>query len=330
MYKLNSIIMNHDKIHQYKTISLGIFDSSSEIYYQLGKSKSSPESLYEIGSLTKTFTALAISDLSISGVINLSDKLHKILSPFSSTSPLGNQKVINFLQHTSGLPKNPDIQHCPNPRRQVTFNSLKQLIQYTKLNPSSDYSYSNFGYGILGTILKEKLSSSLDEIYLDFLFKHIDLKQTVLRTKKIESVLTGYDNQNPVSSIYWDKNAFLGSGGGLVSCTSDLTKYARNVIFGDNKFTPALKQCLENKLIITSNYHTGLGWKYHPILNIYWHDGITPGFRSFWGFNYDKNISVCLLANSSVPEIKDDFYPGEFDNLGFEIIKEIDIKKTQR
>lgn len=223
-------------------------------YYNAGSSSvgGSPvteQTTFEIGSLTKVFTADLLATLVAQGKISLSDPLQKY-APAGITVPTftGADGVAvpitigNLATHQAGLPDLPAnaFAGCPSgttsPTQCTDFYALYtrdmlwQGLAQTKLlsQPGTDWVYSNFGFGLLGTVLADLVqpgqgSPPYQAVLQSEVLSHFPMPNTAVETSG-QTLATGYalNGSQPVAQAQFvDTNALAGAGG-LVSTTTDL------------------------------------------------------------------------------------------------------------
>jgi len=120
--------------------------------------------LFDIGSITKTFTTLLLADMVERGIVNLTDPIEKYLPASVKVPEFNGTKITleDLATHTSGLPDWPSNIWLNNNVGDINpnynANQLYQALSNTKLTrePGSQVQYSSFGIGLLGHILSLK------------------------------------------------------------------------------------------------------------------------------------------------------------------------------
>ena len=257
------------------------------------------ETKFEIGSLTKQFTAAAILQLAEQKKLNLDDKL----SAWVSDYPKGDSVTLHMLlNHTSGIV---DYTNLPGFYAQHTLALPKDSIislfknQPYKFSPGTNWNYSNSNYFLLGCII-EKVTK---QTYAAYLFENVIKKATLPNTvvNRLDSVLAfrarGYSKSDKGG---W-KNAdyfsmeFPFSAGSIISTAPDLYQWQTALIGAKIMSTQMLQKMTSPYL---NNYAYGLfvdSIKHH--LRIH-HGGAIPGFTSYLGIFPAENISIVVLSNN--------------------------------
>jgi len=297
-------------------LSIGIIKNGQVSLYNYGETTKgsgqlpTAETLFEIGSITKTFTAAILATYVNAGKLKLTDPIIKYLPDSVATNPaLKDITIVNLSNHTSGLPVLPDnftdqkpydkLNPYANYTKQLLFTYLKTCSLNTK--PGEKYVYSNLAVGLLGTILEKISGKSFEEMALATVCNPLGMKNTVqhlypLLTTRFAPVY----NDDGKQTLPWDFDV-LASCGSLRSSVNDLALYAKANL-DDNGAGP-LAKAFKLTHGITFNKEPKLGLAWHIILvdgvSYYFHNGGTYGSSSFLAFNRQKNLAVIVLSNAS-------------------------------
>ena len=257
------------------------------------------DSLFEIGSITKTFTSSLLASEIINNNLKETDFINKQF-PFK----FKNKTKISYLtlaNHTSGLyrlPSNISMLIFENPENPYLNYSLKELEYYLKNELVLDnqniskFSYSNLGAGLLGQTLSKKEKKSIELLTKEKILSKYGMNST---SYNVNTSIIGLD-KNSLATSNWDMNA-LKSAGGLISNTSDLCKYITAHFNPDYK---ALSLTRKPTYYINKEMAIGLGWFIkNPLTDqeICWHNGGTGGFTSCLAFSTKNKIGVVVLSN---------------------------------
>ncbi len=306
-------------------IVVGIYENGKITYHsfgvmnlQSGEAVSS-KTLFEIGSITKTFTTSMAALLSLENKIKFSDRAQAYL-PSKMILPEKDGKAIT-IEHLatahSGLPRMPlnlSPKDAANPYIDYTEDFLTSFISNCELtrDPGAQYEYSNLGMGLLGYIVTRIEEKPYPKLVTELITKPLDMNQTfVSGTSKEKNLATGYSDNTPVKAWTWNNESVLTGAGGLVSNAEDMMK------FMTAQLTPSDTQ-LSKAFALThtaradaAGMKIGYGWHIRDE-KIVWHNGGTGGFRSFAGFDKSKNKAVVVLTNSNTGA----------DDLGFHLLND--------
>jgi serine-type D-Ala-D-Ala carboxypeptidase/endopeptidase len=219
-------------------IVVGIVDDSGSRVISCGKMDNATDqelngdTLFEIGSITKTYTGLLLQEMIERGEMKLDDRVAKYL-PNSIKVPSRNGKEITLRQlatHTSGLPTS-SITWIPrradNPRADYTLEKMYEFVSGCKLtrDPGSKYEYSTVGMALLGQAIALKSGTNYRSLASDRICHPLMMESTrIALTPELKARLaTGHNSFGyAVTSSYW--GALL-PGAGLCSTVNDLLKY---------------------------------------------------------------------------------------------------------
>jgi CubicO group peptidase (beta-lactamase class C family) len=314
-------------------------------------SKAKPETpnastVYEIGSITKTFTALLLADAVSRTQFKLNDPVELLLPNFK-ISAYGNQKItlLDLATQTSGLPRLPSNllpKNINNPYADYHEKDLAAYLNNAQLTraPGASYEYSNLGFGLLGVALSHQAKSSYEELLHSRITIPLKMPNTSIKlTPEMRANLAPGHNANGIAEN-WDFDAMAGAGA-IRSNAQDMLNYlqahmnATQSPAQTNKIDGApLGLALTHeaqRLTDQADSQIGLAWhilhdKQHKLI---WHNGATGAYTSFIGFTADGQHGVVILANGTI----------QVDDIGMSILrpytrqplpKELDLNQTQK
>ena len=296
-------------------IVVGIIDGDKTEYYSYGvRSLTSKEpvnehSVFEIGSITKTFTGIILADRVIKGKMSLDDPLQKYL-PAGVTAPTRNGasiKLVNLSNHTSSLPRMPNNFNPANPANPFADYSEKQLYDFLKSyelprDIGSQYEYSNYAAGLLGHIMATSEGMAYEALMIDVIAGPLGLKDTRITFTPNMKKNLAMGHSNGVQVENWDITTLAGAGA-IRSTAVDMLKYVHaNMGKVKSKLYPAMQLSHKNSRAEGATPVVGLGWHttISPEMNIIWHNGGTGGYRTFAGFIKGGARGVVVLSNSTI------------------------------
>ena len=311
-------------------LSIGIIKNGNVSIYNYGETTKgnnklpTGNTLFEIGSITKTFTAALLARYVNEGKIKLSDPIINYLpDSVAANVQLKNITLLNLSNHTSGLPSLPTNFQAQKPYDQSNpyKNYNKQLLftylKSCRLNnePGTTYAYSNVAAGLLGVILEKISGKAYEQIVQEFITVPLQMKSTAQHLPRIlaDRFATVYDDQGNVTPA-WDFDA-LAAAGSLRSTVNDLAIYAKaNMATDESKLSKAF--ALTHKITFkNSDTPIALGWHIIKVggVDYTYHNGGTYGSSSFLAFNIEKRLAVIVLSNASEST----------DALGTDLIKKL-------
>ena len=302
-------------IHQ--TLVFGVVDGDhSEVvaFGTLDNGKAPDgDTVYEIGSITKTFTATLLARAVLAGRVTLDTPVAQLLPDFKIPSRGGKEITLGQLaaQH-SGLPRLPSNllpKDGADPYADYDAAKLKAFLAGYELprDPDASYEYSNLGLGLLGYALAQQEHTSWDALTRENILKPLGMTMsgTALSDAMRAHLAAGHDSLgNAVKN--WDFDAIAGAGA-MRSTANDMLRYLKaNMGIDASPLAAAMKLAQEPRGEVSKTKRIGLVWMTSRT-GIVWHSGQTGGYRSYLGFTADRQHGVVILSNTAV----------DADDLGF-------------
>lgn len=295
-------------------IVVGLIDADGTQYYNFGvkslatKEKVDENSVFEIGSISKTFTGILLADQVVKGNAKLDDPLQKYL-PEGVTAPTRNGEAIQLVHlsnHTSALPRMPSNFNPANPANPFADYSEKAMYEFLTgyelpRDIGAQYEYSNYAVGILGFVLAKQQQMTYEELVAKTIAKPLKMKNTgvALSPKMEKNLAKGHSGRQEVEN--WDIPT-LGGAGAIRSTAVDMLKYlAANMGMQKSDLYSAMQLAHKNTRKEASQPIVGLGWHTANVgdKEVIWHNGGTGGYRTFTGFVKGEKKGVVVLANSA-------------------------------
>lgn len=267
--------------------------------------------LYEIGSLTKVFTAVLLADLVTKDVIQLDDSIADYLPDSVASNPA--IKGITFKElanHTSGLPRMADNWNSisgfneNDPYAAYDRSALFAFLKNFKATgqPGESYVYSNVGFGLLGELISIITKKPYMQYLEETILHPLQLANTTDKAdaKKQQVVVKVYDKEGNETSI-WNWKALTGAGG-LKSTVKDLSLFAiEQFKMPENELQNAMALTRQFTFFTPDNMDIGLAWHMSMLDgSIYFHHaGGTAGSSSFIGISPDTKTAVVVLSNAA-------------------------------
>ncbi len=311
--KIDSIVKNYMLNADNCGLSIAMVNNGETIYYNYGQTKRGNNELpdnktiYEIGSVSKTFTGILLGQAINDKKLNLNDDIRKYLPGDYKNLSYNNKpiEIIHLVNHTSRIPRVPmDIaqqkdydQKNPykNYNKEMVFNYLKTIRIDTI--PGTKNEYSNLGMALLGIILEKVYDKSYEALMSEYICGPLNMPNTKLKLSDVElkKFATGYDNYGE-EATHWDLGD-LAAAGGVRSTTSDMVNYVKANI----EETNAAIKLSHSPTFNDGRNNTALAWQLMITKKgneMIWHNGGTFGFVSFCGFIKSKKCGVVVLSNS--------------------------------
>ena len=279
-----------------------------------------PNTLFEIGSITKVFTGTLLADMARRGEVSLDDPVQKYL-PTGVTMPTrgGAEITLEHLAtHHSGLPRLPGNMapaDMSDPYADYTAEMLYSFLSTYELprDIGAEAEYSNLAVGLLGHVLSQHLGTSYEGAVRDRILAPLGMDGTGIElTPDMQEVTAeGHDGGGDPVPL-WDVGTLAGAGG-LRSNLEDMLRFlAANVGEPSTELERSMREAHTVRESMAESMHVGLNWITRTTgeQRIVWHNGGTAGFRTFIGFDPDAEVGVVLLTNSGIGA----------DDIGFNLL----------
>ncbi len=328
-------------------LSIGVYHNGNSYFYNFGTTTKgsmqmpAENSLYEVGSVTKSFVALVLARAAVEKKVDLNDDIRKYLDGDYSNLQY-NQVPITLAQlanATSGLPDwlpaTPDkIKTAPADSsaffREKIYGSFTQKDFFVALHaveldtvPGFKRRHSNAGAQLLAYILEKVYGTSMDKLISKFILAPNKMSSTsfLASGRKNSSLTTGYGEKGNKAPYF--TTTYLQYVGGLYSTTADLLKFIRLQL--EHK-DPAV--ILSQKESFNAGYYSAcLNWlkyKHENGNHQLWTDGGTYGYTSYVVFYPEINCGVVILAN-----VSDESTAGKLGDIAYQVFNYI-LKNSGR
>ena len=333
-FKIENIAKSYTQKANARSLAIGIIHRGNVQKFFFGetakgnKTLPNEDSVYEIASITKTFTATLLADLVERQVISLDDSIVKFLPDSVAKNP-ALQKITfrSLANHTSGLPRLPDNWNSgvsyveADPYAHYDRKALFSYLRHAKLDhePETEYGYSNLGFGLLGELISIISKKPFDTYLKETLTMPLHMRATELGADpKNTNVLKVHQGGQEVPMWKWQAMA---GGGGIKSTINDMLRYAiTQLATPENDMQRAMAATkLFTFYIPENNMDIGLGWHtdLQEDMNLFWHNGATAGSSSYMAIIPDERSAVVVLSNSNEP----------LDATAIAIVREVIKKK---
>jgi len=325
--EVDSLVKNYMSDPANASLSIAIIQKGITCFYHYGEPKKqtgqlpSNANIYEIGSVTKTFTGILLAKAIEEKKVNPNDDIRKYLPASCKNLSYKNTPVtlLQLANHTAGIPRIPDNLESQknfdgkdpykNYTKQMLFNYLSKLKLESMPGIKSDY--SNTGMALLGIILADAYHKTYAELVQEKITGPLKMDHTfeIVPAVELSNFCKGYDEQGNETS-YWSFSD-LAACGGLRSTLEDMVIYLKaNMEEKDPSF--ALSQTATFQM---GKYNSiGMAWNNQQSLSgttTTWHNGGTYGFSSFVGMIKSLQSGIVVLSNSG----------NNVDELSFKLLK---------
>lgn len=291
--------------------SLSIYIGQEEVYRRaigfadtMLTQAATPDHVYRVGSITKTFTAVIIHKLVEAGQLSLDDRLSKFYPELPNADDI---TIDQLLRHRSGLSNYTDsedfLEYIDQDQTPAQMAARIQQLE-PDFTPGEAFKYSNSGYLILGYIAERVSSKPYLQLLRDYIIEPAGLVNTYVggpidpARREVASFARMKDGWQNASG--WSM-ANVGAAGNLSSTATDLNKFYRKLLRGELLD----KEVVAEMTRMTDGYGHGLIQLPFNDQFGYGHTGGIEGFRSMSAHFPDKDITVTYLSNAEDVGVND-------------------------
>lgn len=290
--KADSLVNSLYKIRDFSGSVVVI--KNGELFYRNTSilSNGSNAKLFCIGSITKTFTAVAIAKLVDQNLLSFDDKLNTFIPQIANSDSISIRMLLN---HSSGIKREIIDDLDANNQYYTSKQLIDSIAKYPLDNkPGKVYSYSNAAYAILARVIEIISGKSYSDFVKEHIFIPLNMDQSVVANNKSSKFIQGFDPSPFPKGIEktYPENPSCHFGAGNIYCSiEDLTKWALTYSNGNKILKRETWDTILNKAYGFGNYQragklaTG-------------HNGIVNGFTA--NMDYFKNDKVIILFLSNI------------------------------
>jgi serine-type D-Ala-D-Ala carboxypeptidase/endopeptidase len=287
-------------------VAIGVVEHGVRRVFTFGAAK--PDSIFEIGSISKTFTALLLARMVAEGKVKFDDPVRELLPPGTVAKPEGAEiTLLDLATQHSGLPRMPDNFHPADPSNPYADYHAAELYHFLASHgvgrpPAPEFLYSNLGFGLLGQALANRAGISYAALLEREIAGPLALKDTVVSLSPDHQArfLPGHDAEHRPAHA-WDLDALAGAGA-IRSTAGDMLTYLEAQLHPE-KFPPlsaAIAQTHDLRADSMPGMRIGLAWLYVSKQGFYWHNGGTGGFSSYAFFDPKNDCAGIVLVNTAL------------------------------
>jgi CubicO group peptidase (beta-lactamase class C family) len=284
--------------------TVGVWKHGQQRVFAYGTAN--PDSLFEIGSITKTFTGLALAQFVVQGKARLDEPVRELLPPNTVTHPRGKEiTLLDLATHRSGLPTMPTNVHSTNVESPFADYGVADLYDFMKTwgvaqPPHAPFGYSSLGMALLGQALANRANVSYEDL-LRGITEPLGMPDTVihLSAEQRRRMIQGYTGFHaPVPLV---NAGALAPAGEIRSTAADMLRYLTANLHPENMSRETgLRAALEFQHVLRApiepNASIALAWVHTR--EIYWHNGATPGYTADASFSPQGDYAVVVLTSA--------------------------------
>ena len=290
-------------------IAIGVWKHGKEQIITYGTAQ--PDSIFQIASISKTFTALILAQMVERGKTKLNEPVRNLLPPGVAAKPSGipglpEITLLDLATHHSGLPSGPDnliAKDDENPLRDYHATDLYEYLGKRGLEryPHVEFEYSNLGFGLMGHALAKRAGTTYQDLLEQYVTGPLGLRDTTtsLSADQVRRMIQGYNEQNrPVPP--WDLDVFAGAGA-IRSTAGDMIAYLKANLHPELQTEKAINAAIARthhlEALAGPNNSIALAWIHDDGTGVFWHNGAVYGYTSYAFFDPKYDSAAVVLSN---------------------------------
>ncbi len=295
-------------------VTIGVLRNGVRRVFAYGTAR--PDSIFEIGSITKTLTGLMLAQMIEQGMVQIDEPVRELLPAGTVAKPQGREiTLLDLITHHSGLPLMPENVRPADPGNPHADYHAADLYAFigtrgVERPVSVGFSYSNLGVGLLGQALADRAGKPYASLLEDLIAEPLGLNDTVITlTPQQQARFIQGHTADHRDAHAWDVDA-LAATGAIRSTADDLLTYldvqlhpkkpAFEASPSANARTLPMAIALsqEVRADVQPGAHIAFAWIV-DVSGTYWHNGATGGYSSFVLFNPSEDYAAVVLVNMS-------------------------------
>jgi CubicO group peptidase (beta-lactamase class C family) len=277
------------------------------------------DSIFEIGSISKTFTALLLAQMVLQHQVTLDEPVRELLPAGTVAKPVGAEiTLLDLATQHSGLPRMPDNFHPADPEDPYADYHATNLYEYIAKHGVSKpadavFNYSNLGVGLLGHALANRAAATYPDLLKAEITGPLKMHDTVVKLspEQEKRFAPGHTAQHQTAHA-WYLDSLAGAGA-IRSTAGDMLTYLEAQmhpeatratgtrplpISPEGTMPAALQMCHELRADALPGMKIGLAWLFDTKTGNYWHNGGTGGYSSYAFFNPKEDYAAVVLLNT--------------------------------
>jgi CubicO group peptidase (beta-lactamase class C family) len=268
------------------------------------------DSIFEIGSISKTFTALILAQMVAQHKVKLDEPVRELLPPGTVAKPEGAEiTLLDLATQQSGLPGMPDNFHPADPQDPYADYRPANLYEFIAKHgvskpPDTRFNYSNLGLGLLGQALANRAGVTYPELLKAEVTGPLGLNDTVVKLspEQEKRFAQGHGPQHQGAHA-WNLDALAGAGA-IRSTAADMLTYLEAQLHPDRlpsgTLASAIEMCHELHGVALPGMKVGLAWLVENKTGNIWHNGATGGYNSYALFSPKDDFAFVVLFNATI------------------------------
>lgn len=264
-----------------------------------------PDTAFLTGSISKSFTALAVMQLVEADKVELDDAVSHYLDGFSGR-PAGAITIRQLLSHTSGFSTlQGNASHSDSDSSSGKdelargVERLENVIPAHK--PGEQWEYSNTNYEVLGRLIEVVSGQEFQAYVAGNILEPVGMTHSFVSDGQIhEDMATGHSPWFGTKRPLPDNTTHRGTApqGGVIASASDLARYLQMMMNGENDVLSAAGKALMMTPASEASPFYGFGWFLDSELGTVWHTGMSPGFETTATMIPAEKKAAVVLTNA--------------------------------
>ena len=262
-----------------------------------------PDTPLSIGSISKSFTALAVMQLVEAKAVDLDAAVSRYLPSFSG-EPAGSITIRHLLSHTSGFST---LQgNTSHTDRAGGEDALARCVDpVARLEPASapdaQWAYSNVNYQILGRVIEVVSGQDYQTYITAHILEPVGMANSFVGDGEVHDEMAAghrpwFGTKRPLPRGGTER--CTAPQGGIVASAHDVALYLRVMMNGEDDILSAAGKAEMLRPASETSPHYGFGWFLDPEAGSVWHAGSTPGFETLATVIPSRHAGVVVLVNA--------------------------------
>jgi CubicO group peptidase (beta-lactamase class C family) len=284
-------------------VAIGVVRKGERRIFTFGAAKN--DSIFEIGSITKTFTGLLLAQMIEQKQVREDTPVRELLPEGTVAKPAGAEiTLLDLVTQHSGLPRLPANMKPADPANPYADYGVEDLYQFIGTHgvqkpEKPSFLYSNLGLGFLGQALANRANTTYPELLKRLVLDPLGLRDTTiaLSAEQQHRFIPGYNVAlQPMHA--WDIDSLAGAGA-IRSTAGDMLRYLEANLH-PRAMSAAMARSHELRADAGPGMRIAYAWLHDTASGNYWHNGGTGGYTSYALFNPPGDYAVIVLTNVAI------------------------------
>lgn len=261
-----------------------------------------PDTLYEVGSLTKLLTGVLLAEMARTGSVSLEQPVSELVAP--AQVPVSGRPItlVDLATQRSGLPRMPPLgepRDALNPYADFDRRHLLEAVERARPRPAGQtFEYSNWGTALLGEALAMRAGEPYAGLLTQRVLAPLGMSHSFFAVPPAQRARSaqGHDADGAPRPA-WDFDAFAPAGG-LRSTARDMARFVAAALSTEGRLSGALQAAQRPRAAARGENRIGFFFQTRPDGTV-WHNGETGGFSSYLALDARRRLGVCALLSTA-------------------------------